>query len=205
MAHTKIRKAVPNKEKDPRERFTRWGDPVLTTPAIPVDLGDLKTPAFKALTKKMFKRIEGIGVGLAANQIGLPMKFAVLEIEANPKRPEATPLPKTVIVNPVITKTSEEKQYHWNGCLSCWGIRYYSEWPQWLEVKYVDGMTGEKVERKVEGFQAILFQHEIDHLNGRVCGERLITKNGKVVRGSISLEEWVVKNKGAKPVGLEDK
>src|SRR5919201_1754459 len=106
MAKKKIAK-TKKKEATP---FTQWGDPVLANPTKPVPMGHIKSPQFKNTVRKMFKLIKGIGVGLAANQIGLPMRFAVVVIAPNPLRPSLVPVPPTTIVNPKIIAHSEEKQ-----------------------------------------------------------------------------------------------
>ena len=189
--------------KAKQDPFTHWGDPVLFAPTKPLKMAYIKSAEFKENVEKMFRLIKGIGVGLAANQIGLPMKFAVIMIEPNPRRPNLVPLPRTVIVNPVIKEYSKEKQGGWEGCLSCAGPYFFVERAKWIDVQYIDGFTAKKVNRRVEDFQAVVFQHEIDHLYGKVCGEQVIVRNGKVVPGAIQTSYWYKATKGAPPKGLE--
>ena len=188
--------------------FTQWGDPVLHSPTKRVSPSRIKTPEFRATIRKMFKMIDGIGVGLAANQIGLPQRFAVVNIKPNPKRPylDATMMKPIAIVNPHITARSKEMQRGWEGCLSCPGEhspRFYIERHSWIDVSYIDGLTGERVKRRVSGFEAIVFQHEIGHLDGNVCGEQVMVRNGKVVPGAIITFDWYLKTKGATPDSLK--
>lgn len=201
------------KSKKDKLAFTLWGDPILHSKTKHVPIAEVKTQEFKATIKKMFKMIEGIGVGLAANQIGIGKRFAIIVIEPNPNRPNLVSVPQTAIVNPKIIRRSRKKQQGWEGCLSCafaivdgitQGPRFYIERAVWIDVVYTDGFTGKRVERRATGFEAIIFQHEIDHLDGKVCGEQVMVRNGKVVPGAIIAVDWHLKTKGAPPKGLSN-
>lgn len=192
-----------HKSEIKKHPFTQWGDPVLSTPTRPLTAAYVKSSEFRKTIARMFRMIKGIGVGLAANQIGLPMKFAVIMIKPNPSRPSLVPLPETAIVNPKIIRYSREKQSGWEGCLSGALDRFFVERAKWIDVTYIDGKTGKKVNKRVDGFQAIVFQHEIDHLNGKVCGEQVMVRNRKVVPGAIITLDWYLKTKGAPPYGLK--
>lgn len=186
--------------------FTQWGDPVLHKSTQKVSPTEIKTPEFKATLRNMFKMIDGIGVGLAANQIGIGKRFAVVVIEPNPNRPNLVPVSPTAIVNPEILRRSKEKERGWEGCLSCGGDQmpmFYIERAKWIDVTYIDGLTGERVKRRVKGFEAIVFQHEIGHLDGNVCGEQVMVRNGRVVPGAIVTRDWYVKTKGIPPKSLK--
>jgi len=182
-----------NRENGPV--FTQWGNPVLQLPTKPVPRSEISKPQFKKLVKRMFRDIEGIGVGLAANQIGLPMKLAVIEVKAHRAKKEkkgknvSKIVPPTLIVNPKIIFYSKKKVGSWEGCLSCSGVRFWVERSASIKVIYFDE-TNKKVTRVIDGFEAIVFQHEIDHLYGIVCGERTAIRNGKVMPGSLVSNIW---------------
>ena len=179
MAKKKVQKQS-NKELE----FTEWGSEVLSTPTKPLSIEYIKSLAFKDIVKKMFKTIDGIGVGLAANQVGIPLRFAVVVIKPTVNRPNIPAVPPTVLINPKILSYSKELQYGWEACLSCYGTWFYIPRSKWIKVTYTDA-NSKKITQKVEGFPAVVFQHEIDHLYGNICGERVMVKNGRVVKGSI--------------------
>jgi peptide deformylase len=116
------------------------------------------------------------GVGLAAPQIGIGERLAVIEYseeddeeegEAATEKPSKPPKPKQlfVIINPEIVKTSEEKVNGVEGCLSIPGLVGEVERHEKLQVKALN-RHGKPVKIKAEGWLARIFQHEIDHLNG---------------------------------------
>lgn len=180
--------------------FTQWGDPILGSVTRSVSASFTKSAKFRATVRRMFKMIEGVGgVGLAANQIGLSLRFAVVVVKPNPARPSMVPVPPTVIVNPKVLRYSREKQGGWEGCLSGAADRFFVQRSKWIDVAYTDGVTRKPIKRRVKGFEAVVFQHEIDHLNGKVCGEQVMVRNGKVVPGAIITNEWYLASKGAPP------
>jgi peptide deformylase len=115
------------------------------------------------------------GVGLAAPQVGISERLAVIEYEEeddevedetaeeNPKPPKPKQL--FVIINPEILKASEEKVMGIEGCLSIPGLLGEVERYEALHVKALN-RHGKPVKFKVAGWLARIFQHEIDHLNG---------------------------------------
>ena len=171
-------------EKKKKHPFTQWGAKVLHEPTKAIEESYLKTPEFREITKRMIEKLKDTGWGLAANQIGLPLKMTLVWIEPIPKHPEFPPLPPTFLINPEILERSKEMQYGWEGCLSCPGVRFFVPRAKWIKVKYMN-QNGEHITQKAENLWAVLFEHEIDHLYGHVCGERVMTIEGKVVSGGI--------------------
>jgi len=144
-------------------------NPILRKKAKPVTKFDKD---LQALIDDMFETMrEAPGVGLAAPQINLPMQLAVIEYaegEDDEDRPEDAPPPEKkqyVIINPEITKVSDEKVLGIEGCLSIPGLVGEVERHQAIEVKALN-RHGDPVKIKAEGWLARIFQHEIDHLNG---------------------------------------
>jgi len=116
------------------------------------------------------------GVGLAAPQIGIPERLAVIEYsededeteeETEAEKTKKLPKPKQlfVIINPEIVKTSAEKVVGVEGCLSIPGLVGEVERHEKLQVRALN-RHGKQVKIKAEGWLARIFQHEIDHLNG---------------------------------------
>lgn len=179
MANKKSKKTAPKKTL-----FTQWGEKVLSEPTKSLSAAYMRSDEFKSVVKNMFRVIEGIGVGLAANQIGLPLRFAVVVISPTVNRPNIPSVPPTVLINPKILESSKELQYGWEACLSCDGTWFYVPRAKWIKVSYIDA-TYKKVTKKVDGFPAVVFQHEIGHLDGNVCGEQVLVVGGKVAKGAI--------------------
>jgi peptide deformylase len=144
-------------------------NPILRKKAKPVNKFDKD---LQTLIDDMIETLrEAPGVGLAAPQINLPMQLAVIEYaegEDDEERPEDAPPPKKklyIIINPEITKVSDEKVLGIEGCLSIPSLIGEVERHQSIEVKALN-RHGNPVKIKAEGWLARIFQHEIDHLNG---------------------------------------
>ena len=105
------------------------------------------------------------GAGLAAPQIGIPLRLVIFGFESNPRYPEALAIPRTILINPVITPLSDQIDAFWEGCLSLPGLRGVV--PRWAKLHY-EGFDqyGNRVSRDAEGFHARVVQHECDHLDG---------------------------------------
>ncbi len=152
---------------------TEFGNPVLRRKSRPVKPAFLKTPQFKALYRAMIKTMRSAeGVGLAAPQIELPLRIAVMEIHPTTARPHAKKKGPLVIVNPRILSYSKETANDWEGCLSCRGIRGKVPRARRIVVSYLDADGKRKIE-EASGLWARIFQHEIDHLNGIVFVDRM--------------------------------
>jgi len=90
----------------------------------------------------------------------------------NPRYPDAPPVPRTVLVNPVITPLSDEEEEGWEGCLSVPGLRGVV--PRWKAIRYAGfDPKGERIDRTAEGFHARVVQHEVDHLLGKLYPMRV--------------------------------
>ncbi len=112
------------------------------------------------------------GAGLAAPQIGVPLRLVIFGISSNPRYPEAPPIPETILINPELTPLGDDLESGWEGCLSVPGLR--AEVPRTRRLRY-RALTpaGAWIEREVEGFHARVVQHECDHLDGVLFPDRL--------------------------------
>ena len=105
------------------------------------------------------------GAGLAAPQIGVPLRVVIFGVKSNPRYPGIEDVPDTVLINPVLTPLSDEIEEGWEGCLSVPGMRGWV--PRFQKLKYAGfDEQGKRFEREVEGFHARVVQHEVDHLDG---------------------------------------
>jgi len=139
-----------------------YPDPVLRKIAKPVD--DANAEIIK-LAENMVETMRlSRGAGLAANQVGVPLRLIVLEENAGKKSKGDKDNKAIVVMNPVIIE-SEGEEISEEGCLS---LPKYYEYIKRAGKVYVKGMTIDKVpfEMQCDGHMARAFQHEIDHLNG---------------------------------------
>jgi peptide deformylase len=112
------------------------------------------------------------GAGLAAPQIGVSARVVIFELKDNPRYPHLTPVPYTVLINPLVTPLSAEQDEGWEGCLSVPGMRGLV--PRYRRVRYQGfDPQGVPIDRSVEGFHARVVQHEVDHLDGILFPQRV--------------------------------
>lgn len=124
------------------------------------------TPEIRKLAEDMLETMyDAPGIGLAAIQIGEPVRLITIDVSKKSDDDEETPKAPMVFVNPEVTWSSDELSVYEEGCLSI--PEYYAEVerPASVRVKYVD-RDGREQEIKAEGLMATCLQHEIDHLNG---------------------------------------
>ena len=149
----------------------RIGDPRLRETAKPVDVFD--TPELHELIEDMFDTMEAAdGAGLAATQIGVLKRIMIFGVDSNPRYPDAEQVPTTVLINPEFSVVSDEVAGFWEGCLSVPGMRGYVERRARIKYRGFD-QFGMLIEREAEGFHAVVFQHEIDHLDGILYPDRI--------------------------------
>lgn len=151
--------------------ISRMGEQVLLRVADPVE--HFGTGELRDLAGDMFETMDTAGgVGLAAPQIALSTRVIVFGFERSARYPDAPPVPRTALVNPVITLLSDEIEDGWEGCLSIPGLRAMI--PRWKHIRYSGyGIDGKRIEREAEGFHARVLQHEVDHLDGILYPSRI--------------------------------
>ncbi len=156
--------------------IVKYGDPILEKPTGAVNKFD---DEFEQLTEDMFASMYAAqGVGLAAPQIGLTLRVAVVDVTAG-KNPEA----KIVLANPEIIHAEGEVREE-EGCLSIPGFRGYVMRPQFVTVR-AQNAKGESFEIRGENLLARAFCHEIDHLNGVLFLQHLSMLKRDLIRRKI--------------------
>ncbi len=143
----------------------KMGDPRLLRVAQPVTAFD--TPELHRLVADMEDTMAAAhGAGLAAPQIGVDLQLVIFGTGApNPRYPDAPVVPRTVLLNPVITPLGATEEEGWEGCLSVPGLRGVV--PRWQRIRYQGfDLAGRPIDREAEGFHARVVQHECDHLQG---------------------------------------
>lgn len=154
------------------QTILKMGDPRLLRQAQPVTAFDTRELR-QLLVDLQDTMAAAHGAGLAAPQIGVDLQVVLFGSGLpNPRYPDAAPVPRTVLINPVITPLGDEEEEDWEGCLSVPGMRGVV--PRWRRIRYqgVDAL-GRPIDREAEGFHARVVQHECDHLWGKLYPMRV--------------------------------
>ena len=152
----------------------KMGDPRLLRIAPPVPAADFDSDAIHLLVSDMFDTMHAVnGAGLAAPQIGVDLQLVIFGTDApNPRYPDAPIVPRTVLLNPVITALDAAEESDWEGCLSVPGLRGVV--PRFTHIRYTGvDQYGDPIDRIASGFHARVVQHECDHLIGKLYPMRV--------------------------------
>ena len=149
--------------------ITQVGSPVLRQTAARYD-GQLPDDLLTELLDAMRGHLPGVGVGLAAPQLGIPLALAVIDDPARIAPEIATarerpPQPPLDLVNPTVTPLGEEKATFYEGCLSVEGLTAVVTRHRRVLLSAQD-RTGHRYDLELSGWPARIAQHEADHLNG---------------------------------------
>lgn len=146
-------------------KIARMGHPVLRQVAAPVPLEEIGSDALNQFIEDMLETcVDADGAGLAAPQVHVSKRVVVLSIDEEPGL--------TVWINPVITPLTDEHLVTYEGCLSVPELRGAVARPSKVHVQALT-RTAEKVDMVLEGFDAVVVQHECDHLDGILYVDRL--------------------------------
>jgi peptide deformylase len=167
-------------------KIVQAGHPVLRTRARELAVKEIRSKAVQELIERMRETMrDAPGVGLAAPQIGEPLQMAVIEdcdeyqrnvSEERLALLERRPVPFHVIINPRLTlKPAKEPARFFEGCLSVTGM--IGLVPRARDV-HVDALDerGDPVSIDAHGWYARILQHEIDHLGGVLCIDRMYSR-----------------------------
>jgi peptide deformylase len=149
------------------------GDPRLREHAREVDREELASAAVQELIDDLIETKRAAdGAGIAAPQVGEPLRIAIAEVAGtNPRYPYKPPIPLTVIVNPVLEPVGSERVPINEGCLSVPDLRGEVARHLRVHVRYLD-RDGAERELLASGMTAGTFQHEVDHLDGVLFCDR---------------------------------
>jgi peptide deformylase len=150
------------------------GHPVLREPARAVAPAEVAGAAIQRLIDDLVDTMRAAdGAGLAANQIGEAVQVCVAEVRpGNPRYPYKPPIPLTVLINPGVEALSTETFANYEGCLSVPNLRGVVERAVEVRVRALD-RRGDPLDVVVRGLSAGTFQHETDHLRGRLFVDRV--------------------------------
>ncbi|MBK69936.1 MAG: peptide deformylase [Euryarchaeota archaeon] len=166
----------------PKLQILIFPDPRLRTVAKSVVKFD---ETLEKLTQDMLEAMyDGEGIGLAATQVNIHKRIIVIDVTDEKSQP-------IVLINPIKIEASKQKlSTYAEGCLSVPGFFEEIERPDFIKISHLD-VKGEKHILKAEGILAIVIQHEMDHLDGKVFvdylsnlkRERIRTKLNKIKKG----------------------
>lgn len=146
--------------------ITQLGNPILRQPAQRIE--DPTAPWVQTLADQMIAHIETCqAVGIAAPQVNQPYCLMIIASHPSDRYPQAPTMEPLVLINPEIVAQSPVQVKDWEGCLSVPQLRGLVKRWQWIEVAYID-RQGQPQRQRFEDFVARIFQHEYDHLIGKV-------------------------------------
>ena len=168
-------------------RVLKYPHPALRAPNEEIPLEELTGPGCETskIAKEMFLVMYATkGVGLAAPQVGINKRLMVYNESGDSKKW----MQETIMVNPKIVEFSEAKEWDEEGCLSFPEMGGEVERSKWIKVE-AQNLKGKKMKKKFKGWEARIFQHEYDHLDGTVYIDRLTDQGRAEVQ--VTLEELI--------------
>ncbi len=160
------------------------GDPTIRKVAL--EVASIKDKDIQALIKELIATVKKVnGVGIAAPQVGKSLRLFIVASTPTARYPQAPKMVPLAVINPKVIFASQTMVKGWEGCLSIPGIRGLIPRHDSITIEYAD-KSGKKVLKTYTGFVAKIFQHELDHLDGKVFLDRLET-----VKDIISEKEYM--------------
>jgi len=154
-------------------RIAQIGHPVLRQPTRTLTREELLSDQMQSFLDDLVETMrEANGAGLAANQVYQSLRICTVEVRNNPRYPYRPNIPLTLLVNPILTPAGDETLVNYEGCLSVPDLR--GQVRRHCEVK-VDAWDreGNSISTVVKGMTAATYQHEVDHLDGKLFLDRV--------------------------------
>lgn len=169
---------------DKNFQILQLGHPELRIIAQPVI--DISSNQIQSFLDALLQFVnEKNGMGIAAPQVGISERIFIMCSRPNSRYPYAPEMKPTVVISPEITWFSSETEKDWEGCLSVPGVRALVPRHTSIKVKFLSQL-GDVIETEYSGFLARIFQHEFDHLEGKVFLDRV-----KDTREIMMEQEWL--------------
>ncbi len=150
------------------------GNPLLRERARPVSREELLSAEVQRFIEDLVETMRAAnGAGLAAIQVGRPIRIAAVEVRDNPRYPYKPNIPLTILVNPELDSIDAETFDNYEGCLSVPNLRGVVRRFVRLRVRALDRL-GRPVEEIARGLKAATYQHEVDHLDGVLFVDRVL-------------------------------
>ena len=150
------------------------GHPILRNKTKDIPINEIKSENTKKIIEKMIKTMRmHNGAGLAANQIYEPIRICIIEVLDNPRYKHLNTIPLKVLINPkVIIKKDTATFNSYEGCLSVPNLRGKVKRYNTINVTYYT-MDAKKITEDIKGLESIVYQHEIDHLDGYLFTDKV--------------------------------
>tara|TARA_B100000886_G_scaffold322177_1_gene264988 strand:+ start:610 stop:1197 length:588 start_codon:yes stop_codon:yes gene_type:complete len=150
------------------------GDPILRNKTKDIPFNEIKSENTKKIIDKMIKTMrKHNGAGLAANQIYESIRICIIEVLDNPRYKHLNTIPLKVLINPkVIIKKDTATFNSYEGCLSVPNLRGKVKRYNTINVTYYN-MDAKKITEDIKGLESIVYQHEIDHLDGYLFTDKV--------------------------------
>ena len=150
------------------------GHPILRNKTKDIPINEIKSENTKKIIEKMIKTMRmHNGAGLAANQIYEPISICIVEVLDNPRYKHLNTIPLKVLINPkVIIKKDSATFNSYEGCLSVPNLRGKVKRYNTINVTYYN-MDAKKITEDIKGLESIVYQHEIDHLDGYLFTDKV--------------------------------
>ena len=150
------------------------GHPILRNKTKDIPINEIKSENTKKIIEKMIKTMRmHNGAGLAANQIYEPISICIVEVLDNPRYKHLNNIPLKVLINPkVIIKKDSATFNSYEGCLSVPNLRGKVKRYNTINVTYYT-MDAKKITEDIKGLESIVYQHEIDHLDGYLFTDKV--------------------------------
>ena len=154
-------------------KIATLGHPILRETTRKLTREELASPQMQAFIDDLIETMhDANGAGLAANQVYEPIRICAIEVKDNPRYPYKPNIPLTVLVNPELTPTTDETFENNEGCLSVPNLRGNVRRFTGVRVRAWD-RHGKDLDFEMKGLSAGTFQHEVDHLDGKVFVDRV--------------------------------
>ena len=154
-------------------KIAQIGEPVLREPARAVSKDELAAHEVQQFIDDLIATMrDANGAGLAAPQVFNPVRICAIEVADNPRYPYKPNIPLTILVNPELTPVGDETFENYEGCLSVPDLRGVVRRHAVLHVRALD-RHGNPIDAEVRGVTAGTFQHEVDHLDGKLFVDRV--------------------------------
>ena len=161
-------------------RIAQIGHPILRQPTRMLTREELLSEEIQSFLDDLVETMrEASGAGLAANQVYQSLRICAVEVRNNSRYPYRPNIPLTILVNPILTPASDETFINYEGCLSVPNLRGQVRRHCEVHVEALD-REGNSISTVVKGMTAATYQHEVDHLDGRIFLDRVEDPNSVV-------------------------
>ena len=157
------------------------GDPILRKKTRELSIEEIQSSDTRNIISKMIKTMRKYnGAGLAANQIFEPLKICIVEILENKRYQHLKTIPLKVLINPkIFIKKNNFSFNSYEGCLSVPNLRGKVKRYNDISITYYN-TEGKKITENISGLESIVYQHEVDHLEGFLFTDKVYDNSSLV-------------------------